>query len=196
MHATLRRDIAAPLAVLRASMEALSTDFECEDPRGVVLGGAVEQIVCLGRSIQALVDFAAPPELHLQRCSLEELARAAYTQLSEDVAARTSLAFEDADQLVQVDGPLLTRCLANLLGAYALVGTEALVHTCSNAEFLSIHVLIQGNSKNHTGEARDLVETLAKREIERMGGNLQLTSGPMNWTRMHLRLPRTSGDQG
>jgi hypothetical protein len=198
VHATLRRDIAAPLAVLRASMEALSVDFDGEDPRGTILEGALEQIVLLGRNVHALVDFAMPPELHPLSCTLEELVRTAHDQLDTNTAQRVFLACEDGGAQARVDGALFTRSLNYLLSVLVGEADEAVLHASADAECLMISLLIHprsGEGKGPVTHAQDqqLVLMLAERELERMGGGLNCTLLPSQSTSIVLTLPREAG---
>jgi two-component system sensor histidine kinase HydH len=202
VQGTIRRDIDAPLAVLRASMEALSVELGAEDPRGTILDGAVEQIVRLGRSVQALVDYAVPPALHPLDCTLEELVRSCVAQLPEDLARSLYLVFEQRSASATVDGPLLSRCLTHLVCATVGPRDEAVLHASAREDSLEISLLIEPNTAHRatpreTGQpalaqADDLVIALAQREIERMGGALESTLLPSGSTRFVMRLPRVS----
>jgi two-component system sensor histidine kinase HydH len=204
MQGTIRRDIAAPLAVLRASMEALSDELGAEDPRGTVLDGAVEQIVRLGRSVQALVDYAVPPQLNPLDCTLEELVRSAVAQLPTELARSLYLVFEQSSASTKVDGPLLSRCLTHLVCATVGPRDEAVLHASADESSLHISLLIEPNSAHRATQrettqpaqeqADDLVLALAEREIERMGGTLESTLLPTHSTRLLMRLPRISTD--
>jgi len=200
MRATIRRDVATPLAVLRASMESLAKDFENQDPRETVLNGAVDQIVRLGRSIQALVDYAVPLPLHNLTCTLEELTRCSHGLLDAPVAAVIRVACEDGQAQTRVDGPLFTRSLAQLLSVAVDVGDEAVLHASAQAEWLKITLLVQprGNLDTFEDEAKrtlapddeHLILALVEREITRMGGSLETTLLPSASTRIVVRLPR------
>ena len=204
VQGTIRRDIDAPLAVLRASMEALSVELGAEDPRGTILDGAVEQIVRLGRSVQALVDYAVPPPLHPQDCSLEELVRSCAAQLPEDLARSLYLVFEQRSASTTVDGPLLSRCLTYLVCATVGPRDEAVLHASAQGDSLEISLLIEPNTAHRAtrretvqpalAQADDLVLALAEREIVRMGGALESTLLPSGSTRLVMRLPRVSTD--
>ena len=204
MQGTIRRDIDAPLAVLRASMEALSVELGAEDPRGTILDGAVEQIVRLGRSVQALVDYAVPPTLNPLDCSLEELVRASVAQLPTDLAESLYLVFEQRSASTRVDGPLLSRCLTHLVCACVGPRDEAVLHASADDATLEISLLIEPNTAHRAtpressrpaqAQPDDLVLVLAQREIERMGGTLESATLPSGSPRLVMRLPRISND--
>ncbi|MCB9914231.1 MAG: HAMP domain-containing histidine kinase [Planctomycetes bacterium] len=175
VRASVRRDIAAPLAVLRASMEAMAGQLTAQDPRGTVLGGALQQLVLLGQNVQALCDYAMPPELFPQACSLEELVRTTHAQLEPNAAARVALACEAGDSRAVVDGVVLARRIAHLVVTHMDELDEALIHaSCSGgAPCLHVYVRKQNGRRDRDGGERGLARLLVERDAARMGVRLE-----------------------
>jgi len=224
VEAAVASEIRVPLAALRASMETLCRDLAREDPRGRVLKGALEQVSRLGRKVGELIDYAIPPAIQPLSCSLAEVARGALDSLHPKQRARLTVAVEQADVRLELDGPLFARSLGRLLEAVADTGNEALLHvSCPDTEgTFSIHCAARGASacRRSTAAARPSVAAagdepagrlvdifdlehgrdglalaLAGRDIRRMGGTIHRTSLAGGGTRVVVRV-FTGGESG
>lgn len=176
VRASIQRDIAAPLAVLRAAMESLSVELQdAPAPQGTV-DGALEQVVRLGQSVQGLVDYALPPALHPQSCSAEELLRSIHAQLEPCLAPRVTLACEDGAQRAVLDGAVLARRIAHLVAASAGDAHEALLRCRVDAGELELSLSIQRlTGHGHPTWEDGLAGLLTQRDLERMGGEFTST---------------------
>ena len=199
MKTAVRREIDAPLSALRASMESLAGGFRGEVPPENVLDGVVSEIVRVGRNVQALIDFAVPPNLRPISCNLEELARSAHGGLPPHIRSRVTLAIEHPRRRILIDGPLLCRCLGYLVTANVSRLDEALLRVVveGDSAVFSLLCRVHGgdrtrrNSRRNDAQPDDesLVLVLAQREIERMGGELRSYLTPAGALRVTVHLP-------
>lgn len=199
MKTAVRREIDAPLSALRASMESLAGGFRGEVPPENVLDGVVTEIVRVGRNVQALIDFAVPPDLQPISCNLEELVRSAHGGLPPHIRSRVMLAVESPRTRIVLDGPLLCRCLGYLVTATVSRLDEALLRVvvAGSSAVFSLLCRVHGGSqpgadlRNHDAQPDDesLVLVLAQREIERMGGELRSRLTPTGYLRVTVHLP-------
>jgi signal transduction histidine kinase len=179
-----------PLAALRAVLESLARDLG-EDPRAASVAGALAEVTRAGRTVQDLVDFAAPPELMPLQCTIEEIISGARQRLPRGARERVLVARGDRGYKLFVDGPLLARTLHRLLEAavdsgsgHVLVSVRrengaTLFTTVSHESGGELDADLAGDSRPaRTARARDLGLALARRDIARMGGELCLTRTP------------------
>ena len=171
--------VRAPLAALRASMETLVRGFQSGDPRSLAVRGALDEVVSLGHELQTLLDFALPLPVQPISCSLREIVCSAVDGLRPQRRAEVWTAIDDRRARIEVDGPLLSRSIARLLGSIPLgVRAPALLRARTESTDAVFTVVLE--EKDPTGaRERDLSTTsaasmlgvvLARRDVERMGG--------------------------
>lgn len=171
--------IRTPLAALRASMESLAHGLEDADPRAGTLQGALDEVIRLGRNVQALLDYTLPAPLHPLACTIDEIAHAALDALPREQRPRVLLAIESGSGRVQLDGPLLARALAHLIEGALEASAEPVLlcvrHQHGSARFTILHDTRGGmHADRATGAAHTtnlgLGLSIARRDVERMGG--------------------------
>ena len=106
MPTAVAHGVRAPLAALRASMEALAGGFTAQDPRSLAVRGALEEVVRLGQEMQTLLDYALPLPLQPMSCSLREIVCSAVEGVAVSKRGGVWVALENRGSRLQVDGPL------------------------------------------------------------------------------------------
>jgi K+-sensing histidine kinase KdpD len=192
--------VRAPLAALRASMEALARSVDAGDRRHLAARGALDEIVRLGHELQTLLDYALPLPVQPISCSLREIVCSAVEGLGPRRRAEVLTAIEDRRARLEVDGPLLSRSLTRLLEpGPGTTPAPALLHArldSSQAVFTVVH----GPTAPETAHGTDLRGTtaasvlgllLARRDVERMGGEFTFTfrRGEEDRSVSEIRLP-------
>jgi K+-sensing histidine kinase KdpD len=181
--------ICVPLSALRASMESLARGLDAGDPRATLLSSALCEVVRMGRNVQALLDIALPPTLRPLDCTLEEIAHAALQAIGAEQRARVLLAIESGRERVFVDGPCLSSTLSHLIEAGLCETSHPVLVSarCSGGRcmFSVVHV-----SRGASPIAPRLGVELARRQIERMGGELSLHRTQNDQVMWIVRLPR------
>jgi K+-sensing histidine kinase KdpD len=184
--------ICVPLSALRASMESLARGLDVGDPRATLLSSALDEIVRMGRNVQALLDIALPPPLRPLDCTLGEIAHAALQAIHPEQRSRVLLAVESGRQRLFVDGPCLSSTLSHLIEA-GLCETShpVLVSARSSAgrPVFSIVYVARTNSSNGARSSPRLGLQLARREIQRMGGDVALQHSLHDQVTWLVRLP-------
>ncbi|MFN0244935.1 MAG: hypothetical protein ACKVWV_18790 [Planctomycetota bacterium] len=194
------RGITLPLAALRASMECLARDLEGAATPPLVLRGALNEVIRMGKNVQALVDFTLPQPLHPFACSLEEIAQATLCALDAPSRARVLLASENGRAPLFVDGPVLSRSLAHLVEAGLAHSSHPVLlrarATFSDAVFSVVcpacvsevdgeaDVVRAWPPNPHLAASTGVGVALARREIERLGGSFATrssSSAPLLW---------------
>lgn len=198
--------ISVPLSALRASMESLAHALDVDDPRASVLTGALDEVVRMGRNVQALLDLTHPPCLRPLDCTRDEIALGAVQSLGKERAARVLLAVENGDARLFVDGPLLSRSLSHLIETgLSETSHPVLVSARATADGHLFTVLYVEPSKpaserSSTSESVDaptsLGLALAQREIRRMHGQLTRLCTPSRQIVWIATLPRHSAHEG
>jgi signal transduction histidine kinase len=198
---TMTQILRNPLVALRASMETLAGEFRADDPRGATLQGALAQVLSLSRDLDALVNYAAPRPLQPLHCKVEEILRAALRGLRFDQTARVKLAHASPDAGLYVDGPLLADCLALLIRNTLTDPQELILLSASHDEHTTTFSLIEGvhdakfdydgcGTLQATQDAAlDLGLRLARRDVERMHGTLEVEHTALGNTRLVVRMP-------
>lgn len=202
MKAAVRHEIDAPLAALRAALESLARGHHGEAPPFDLLEGALQEVVRVGRNVNALIDFAMPPELHLQECNLEELVRAAHRALPSHIAAQVQLAIEGHREVVCTDGPLLSRCLGYLITANVSTADQALLRVAADGGYATFTLLCEVHAEPDTApdvsrpDDASLVLVFAQRELERLGGDVDTHLTPSGALQITVRLPLEATGRG
>ncbi|MEM7309972.1 MAG: hypothetical protein AAF682_25075 [Planctomycetota bacterium] len=191
-----------PLSALRASLESLAAGLPREDPRSGTIAGALAEVSKVGRSVQDLAAYAAPPHPRPLRCTVEEIVYSARHQLPKKDRERVLIARVDRGGTLFVDGPLLARCLHRLVEnaveastGYVLMNVreddDATLFTTVNRDLHTQLDLEWAQAPFQTDKPRHLGLglALAKRDIELLGGTLVLTRTPRGETVAMARVP-------
>lgn len=198
---TMTQVLRNPLAALRASMEALASEFRADDPRSVQLNGALDQVLKMSRDVDALMHFASPRPLAPLSCSVDEILHSALRRQRFEHASRVRLANSSRDAALVVDGPLLADCLARLL-ENALSNTDDWVLLSARREPTHVHfgiVLGPDDRRRDTDPlagltlnriaALELGLTLAQRDVRRMNAQLDISHTPLGNTCISVLVP-------
>jgi len=194
----IERSLRTPVDALRASLKAIADGAGGDALRS----GWVEELGRVAKSLTALIEYAEPPEPMPLRCSAEEIAGAARDALPTEVRDRVWLARDDERQELYADAPLVVKCLLRLLENAAEAGSYAtLLRVHADGETATFTVVSRGsrgrfdlgwalepfhtNKANHIG----LGLTLARRDVEVLGGVLELEQTERGDTRATVRLP-------
>ncbi len=181
-----------PLAVLRASLEALSYRFEPRDPREAQLTSAIAQVARIQHNLQTVLDAEHPVPLRPLACTLTEIVNGAVQPLVSEHRARTLVAIEGGNARIVVDGPLVSRTLMRLVESTLDLSSEPVLLRASGhsgragtAGTASIVVLRPGTSTsarttNDVEALAGLVRAIARRDIERNGGKFTESSNASN----------------
>jgi len=207
ISSAVAHSVRAPLAALRASMEALAHGFQSEDPRSVAVHGALEEVVRLGQEMQTLLDFALPlPPLPLS-CSLREIVCSAVDGLPPRRRASIWVAVEDHRTRLFVDGPLLSRSLTRLVVSPAADKDDSVLLRARTDGSDVVFAVVQGGPcQARPEDASPTVRTtsatsvlgvvLARRDVERMGGRFSSRRGEDGRTVSEIRFPASPTSQG
>jgi K+-sensing histidine kinase KdpD len=200
----MNRVIKSPLAALRASIESLAEDCRgAGDPREMVLRGALDQVLRLSRDVEALVEYAAPRPVAPLRCSVDEILHAALRHLPDGQRSRLKVVLPELTSHLMVDGPLLAACIGQVIES-ALASTSELdwvLLQVRRENDQTLFVLVDGASEvhfewNEKGERASAQEvglglgfTVARRSLERMGGDLEIQRTQRGYTRVIASVP-------
>ena len=198
-----------PLSALRASLEALATDFKDEDPRASTLSFALDEVSKVGRAVEDLADYSAPPTPMPLRCTVEEIVHGARRHLSKQDRKRVIVARIGPEETLVIDGPLFARTLCRLLSNAVESGTgtvlvyvrregEDTLFTTVNRDVHAELDLEWAQSPFHTDKPHHLGLglALARRDIALMGGSLVLTRTPRGEAVVMARVPTVGADLG
>jgi K+-sensing histidine kinase KdpD len=178
--------VRAPLAALRASMEALAHGLDSTDPRSTTLRGALDEVVRLGHEMQTLLDYALPLALQPMSCSLREIVCSAVDGVGPARRASVWVAVENRRARLEVDGPLLSRTLSRLIDC-AVADAQGPVLLRARVDGAdAVFAVVQGEVRASSGADSCLKSTsvtsmlglvLARRDAERMGGSFTFRRG-------------------
>jgi K+-sensing histidine kinase KdpD len=199
---SLQRLLGRPLTALRASIEALAADLERQGhERGPALEGALDQIVRLARDVETLVELAAPRPLSPLPCTLDEIAHSALKGLGASDRGRVHYARAETSGRLEVDGPLLARCLTYLLqGALEGSTDPVLLSAHAEAERALFSIVGSGTRPLDLPErvdpvadgvdvARAVRTAAAGRDLARMDGRLTVEPTSRGLTCIRVELP-------
>lgn len=181
LRSAVQRDLAGPLAALRAALESLAREAGRPAQRGPLLRRALAEVVRLERRVEALAEIVGPAELHPAACTVEEIARSALRALTERDRGRVWLALEQGDRRVDVDAATLSRALSALLEETLRRGPrDLLLHSCCDTARVAFTII---DDLSATGcelsdpekASEDSLELLlSKREAQRLGGTVEV----------------------
>lgn len=195
-RAALCAGLETPLSALRATLESLAGD----GGESASLEGALREVLHLARGVQELGEYAAPPEPQPLRCSAIEIAYAGRYQLDRPLRDRVWVANDGADSLT-VDGPLVSRALARILEHVLAAGSErALMRARNDAGSVAFAIVGDGAAIDPGAAMLPFAQTgehdlglglfLARRDLELLGGSLELSRTPLGDTCAIARIPR------
>lgn len=199
----VQHGLRTPLAALRASMESWSGTGEPEpvDPR---VDRALGEVSRLTRNVQALAEWAAAVEPAPLACSAEEIARAVVRARRAE-SDRILVACSTSSEPLWVDGPILTRSLIRLLDNALEAGPGPVLFRTSLDHGVCRFTLLDagaGFSRPPAELERPFVTSkpgalgmglpLARRDVERMGGQLRVEPTPLGLTRVTVTIPLPS----
>jgi K+-sensing histidine kinase KdpD len=197
----MRRIVGMPLSALRAAIEALRREVEASDPRGLVLEGALEQVLRLARDIDALAEYASPRPLAPLASSVEEILEAARGEVRPERRARVRLARPAQCEPIEVDSPLLSSALARLLEcALDGSGEEVLLRARQEGERTQFTIVgaasrcaFECSAPGRCASPREaelsLGLMLARRDLERMGARLEILRGSLGKACARVAVP-------
>ncbi len=178
----LDRCLREPLAALRATLDAFARhhvgDGDGRDGSSIA-NAALERVVELGRTVQDLHDFAAPPPLHPMRCSIDEIVHDALDEFGPEQRPSIMTALDEPRARLFVDGPVLSRCLAHLIAEGLRGEGECLLHARRRGEGMQFVIVqtLPANSRTaeNTGDRTGSLGLInARRDLDRMNGRITL----------------------
>jgi len=194
-----------PLAALRASLESWTkTDptGSSEDASGSArVDRTLGEVARLARSVQALAEWADPTVLLPLDCTAEEIARSVVRARS-NARERIQLVCTDDPHLLYVDGPILTRSLIRLLDNALEAGSGPVLFRTTYADGAWTFAIVEAG--RGFGEPLDELERpfhtnkpgalgiglpLARRDIERIGGHLDVRRTALGHTLTTVTVP-------
>ncbi|MAF64967.1 MAG: hypothetical protein CMJ84_04815 [Planctomycetes bacterium] len=195
---SMAEELHVPLTALRASVEALARDCPPDAPPAARFDGVISQVVRLGRRVQDLIALSHPPPLRPLPCCVEEIVRGAVAVVPEKHRCRVIFAIDERSARLVVDGPLFARALGGLLEAVVDDHGEALLHAHSRDGTASFGIRAQGRRRRFPAPSPHprIGETLARREIARMGGVISETSSRFGTVGLAVRLPAHTASGG
>ena len=193
-----------PLAALRASMESwtrpIETDGATTSPDARV-DHVLDEVARLARNVQALAEWADQAELLPLPCSAEEIARSTVRARASE-SHRIALICAESSELLHVDGPILTSCLIRLLDNALEAGTGTILFRTATTERGWVFRFIEAGMGFHRpldelerpfvtdkSGALGIGLPLARREIERLGGQLHLKRTRLGYTHVSVTIP-------
>jgi len=197
----MRRIVGMPLSALRAAIEVLRREVEAGDPRGLVLEGALEQVLRLARDIDALAEYASPRPLAPLASSVEEILEAACCEIGPERRARVRLARPAQCEPIEVDSPVLSSALARLLEcALDASGEEILLRARQEGERTQFTIVGAGSrcafdcsAPGRCASPREaelsLGLALARRDLERMDARLEILRGSLGKACARIAVP-------
>lgn len=174
-----------PLQALQAALESVGVGQINEAERDVVLRCAIEELRKLRRNVDALVEYTAPPTPVPMRCRVGEILLTVREQVGLESRSRLLVACDDHAPELMVDGPLLVRSLRRVVENALEAGSDQVLFASRDGGSGRTFA-VMNNCPSQTLDPRDgaasfastktdhigLGLTLAKRDLELMGGSL------------------------
>ena len=206
LSTALKQALDLPLSALRVSMEALFHELDGRTA-AVSLPSVLTNVSRLERSVQDLISYATTPRPLPLRCTVDEIARSASSELPRPLRERVLHARHGTNDALHVDGPMLSRCLRRLIENALEAGSSCvLVNRRREEDGASFTVIdtapeelnpewaivpFHTKRANHIGLGLPLVH----RDLLSMGGTLSLFATPRGSTCVEVRVPDGSPEQ-
>ena len=207
----LSRTLRTPLDGLRISMETMAAQIKSgafDSNAGVrALEAGIEQVQRIARDVDALIAYAKPRSVSPLKCSLDELLHSTLTAMPAELRARIRITCPKPGSTPRLDGPLLASCLSRLLESSLDAAEESdwiLLEVRRRGNFTCFSIF-NGGAGSILGPATEredtprgahlgLGESLARRDLERMGATL---NHELEGETQHLvvRIPDAGVDQ-
>ena len=197
----LAQGLRLPLNALRASLETLAAQLGPRNEGQVMLRAILEEVHLLGRNVDKLLDFTKPGAPHPMPCTVEEIARNVRRSLTP--AQRDRFSWEPhlgAGQL-EVDAPMLTRILAQLIENSFEAGSERVCFVSSrDGQYTRFSITDDADGRFDPEDAAGpfhstkpnrlgLGLTLVHRDLAAQGGWLEFERTPNGGTRARVTVP-------
>ncbi len=191
-----------PLAALRASLESLANELDEHDPRTSTVAGALREVSKVGRTVRELAEFSNMPTPMPLRCTAEEIVYSARHSLPQEQRRRVLVARVERQHTLNVDGPLLAKSLLRLIENAVEAGSSWVLINVRKEGDSTVFVTLnrdpgeefdwdwaqapfQTDKPEHIG----LGLALAKRDVELLGGTLDLSRTPRGQAIAVVRVP-------
>jgi len=181
LASSLTRNLHGHLEALRVILESLGRGLE-GDPHKRVLAIGIEGLERIDRDVALLFEYSSPQDLQPLRCSMEEVARAAFRIAASTDKDRIWLANESSAVSMNIDAPLLSRTLAYFLENALDRGSSEILFHARQDETTTYFTILDDMTGDligllpeawevGSGPEDDVLEVaIARRDISRMGG--------------------------
>jgi signal transduction histidine kinase len=201
LAAALGRSVRTPVEALRIVLEDVARGTAGDG----ALDAAIETLVRLRRTVQAVEDYYRPATTRPLRCTPGEIIGDVRRSLTGPARSRLLVAVESAPAGLVVDGPLLVRSIVRLVENALEAGSgPVMLHVSgprSADTACSFSIVGRGSEPFDLGEMSrpfrserrgqlGLGLTLALRDVERIGGHLSVDAHPDGTTRFRVELDR------
>ncbi|MFT5284040.1 MAG: signal transduction histidine kinase [Planctomycetota bacterium] len=193
----LFRGVRTPLEALRIILE----DLEAGTADHSVLPATIETLQRVRRNVESIEEYFQANVPHTMTCSVREIAYGVRNYLSSDQRVSLLIALDASDDEIRVDASMLIRSLAHLASnAIECSENPVLLRVQRNETGFSFSLVGHGQSLFNVADAAEpfastklghvgLGLTLAIRDIQRLGGELQVRTGSAVSTRFVVQVP-------
>jgi len=202
-----RQGLDLPVCALRASLKALCEDYPGDEEAGVLLRGAIEEVGRIEDNVRELVEFATPPVPQALETDAHEVVLTALRTLPLCQRARIRTCIESAGGALELDVPLLATALRRLVdNALEASPDDVLVVARVDAASAGLSIAVVNGATRACAPEWALAPfrttkpgrlglglTLARRDVELLGGRLGFEPLAAGGTRATLRAPNASG---
>ncbi|MFT5289366.1 MAG: CheY-like chemotaxis protein [Planctomycetota bacterium] len=217
LERALHQGLNVPMCALRASMEALSRELPNHREGNVLLRGAIEEVEQIDRKVRDLVEYAVEPTPKLLPGNLNELVETALKGLSQQSRLRVRTSVALPQQKLELDTPFVARALGRVLEnaldatpedvlLVARVQKESTPGEKNNGSTPERIVLVIVNESAHGFDTEWATQafhstkpnrlglglTLARRDVQLLGGDLHIEALASGAVRVALSLPTRS----
>lgn len=205
LAAAFTRGLHVHLEALHVILGDLERQFR-DAPHARAIAAAVEEVDRIDRDVELLYEFSVPTPLQPLRCCAEEIARGSQRFLAASQRDRVWLAVEEEASPLNVDGPLLSRTLTYFLENAFDRGSEEVLFHLHQHEGRTYFAILDDLSRDEASllaEAWDfetdipddsLEVALARRDVERMGGTVQVYAAGRGEHCVVVEIPTDAGD--